>query len=193
MLDLLVATVLAFVAPQGRAQGAAEAVAVRGDAELSPAEAFSSARRKAEDHVRDLWQARVEREAAVQRPFWVPAPLASLATRRWLGGLPYERLLRVVDREDQERTHEFGNSYQTTLWVMEEPALVEQAERQLRHQLRSLERTTAMKYGGIVGGWVVLGVMIGWLDRLSRGYMTGRLRLLGLLAAAAIPTVTFLV
>ena len=112
--------------------------------------------------------------------------------QRWIGDLPLERSLRLVDREDRERTHEFGNSYQTTLWIAEEPRLLEQSERALRHQLRQLERTTAMKYGGIAGGWVLLGVLLGWIDRLSRGYMTGRLRCVGALGAIAIPAVAFL-
>ena len=191
MLELLLVTCLAPVAPQGTA-ALAEAVAVRGDAELSPAEAFASARRKAEDYVRDRWQLRADRACEIERPFWVPEPLTRHAVTRWIGDLPLERSLCLVDRQDQERTHEFGNSYQTTLWVAEEPQTVQRGEHQLRQRLRQLQKATAIKYGGIAAAWVVLGVAIGWIDRLSRGYMTGRLRLLGLLAAVAIPTVTVL-
>ena len=191
MLDVLLSTCLAAAVPQGR-MPAAEAVAVRGDAELSPAEAFESARRRAEDHVRERWQQRADRTWA-ERPFWVPDVVASHAMGRCLDDLALERSMVLVDRQDHERTHEFGNSYQTTLWVAEEPNSILQREHLLRKRLRELERVTAIKYGGIAASWVLLGVLLGWIDRLSRGYMTGRLRLLGLLAAAAIPTVTFLV
>jgi len=191
MLDVLLVTCLAALAPQDPV-ALAGAVAVRGDAELTPAAAFASARRKAEDYLRDQWQERADRTSAVERPFWLPEPLVTRTVERWIGDLPVERALRLVDREDRERTHEFGNSYQTTLWVAEEPRIVEHAERTLRQRMRQLERTTALKYGGIAGGWVVLTVLLGWIDRLSRGYMTGRLRCVGLLGAIAIPAVAFL-
>lgn len=193
MLDALLTLSLAALVPQGPGLPAADAVAVRGDTELHPAEAYASARRKAEEHVRDLWHERAERAVQEQRPFWIPEVLAETAVRRWLADLPVDDLLRTVDRYDQEREHEFGNSYQTTLWIAEEQGRVRAGERQLRGRLRALERSTAIKYGGIAGAWVLLGIAIGWLDRLSRGYMTGRLRLLGLLGAVAIPTITFLV
>ncbi len=70
---------------------------------------------------------------------------------------------------------------------------MQQGERQLRHEMKRLERVTAIKYGGIAASWVVLVVVLGWIDRLSRGYMTGRLRLVGLLGATAVPAIAFLV
>lgn len=171
----------------------ADAVAVRGDAELDPAAAFASAKRRAEDHVRDLWNERAERAFAGQRPFWLPELLAQETMRRWLADLPIDQLVRLVDREDRERTHEFGNSYQTTLWVAEDPRGVQQRERHLRGRVRELEQVTAIKYGGVVGSWVLLALVVAWIDRLSRGYMTGRLRVLGLLCGLAVPAVAFLV
>jgi hypothetical protein len=170
----------------------AEAVAVRGEAELSPADAFDSARRRAEDHVRGRWQDRVDHLIESQRPFWLPAPLAEHAMSRWVADLPVRDLVTLVDREDAQRQHEFGDSWQTTLWVAEDRRHVDQRERQLRREWRRLEQSTAVKYGGIVGGWVGLALLIGWLDRLSRGYMTGRLRLLGFLGGVAVPALAFL-
>ncbi|MBL8747687.1 MAG: hypothetical protein JNK78_00900 [Planctomycetes bacterium] len=191
MLDVLLVTCLAAVAPQGPRAGLAEAVAVRGEPELSPAAALSSARQKAAEHVLEQWRHRADLALGVERPFWLPEVLAEPQVRRWLADLPLERMVVQVDREDRERVHEFGNSYQTTLWVAEDPRVVDQHGRLLRSQLRRLERTVAVRYGGVVGAWVLLGLGIGWLDRLSRGYMTGRLRLLGLLAGVAIPAVAF--
>ncbi|MEO6596449.1 MAG: hypothetical protein ABIP94_16990 [Planctomycetota bacterium] len=190
---MLLSTCLASLVPQAPAAAMAAAVAVRGEIELSEAQAFASAQRRAEDHVRELWQERASRALALQRPFWLPEVLAKEPLRRWLGDLPVAEIVRCVDREDKERIHEFGNSYQTTLWIAEEPRQVLQGERQLRRELQRLQRTTVLKYGGIAVGWVVLAVLLGWVDRLSRGYMTGRLRLLGLCAGIAVPAVTFLV
>jgi len=192
MLVPFLVTCLASTTPQEPAP-ATMAVAVRGDAELNPAAAFASAKHRADDHVRELWNDRAERAWEGQRPFWLPELLAKETMRRWLADLPVEQIVRLVDREDRERAHEFGSSYQTTLWVAEDPRGVEQGERQLRRELRQLEHKTAIKYGGVVGSWVLLALMVGWIDRLSRGYMTGRLRVLGLLCGVAVPAIAFLV
>lgn len=173
--------------------GALAAVAVRGDAELSPAAALASAKARVDDHVLDLWRERAERALEQQRPFWVPSVLADQAVRRWLADLPLARMAEIVDREDRRREHSFGSSWQTTLWVAEDARQHERGAQRLRQTLRALERTTALKYGGIAAGWTFVVVALGWLDRLSRGYMTGRLRAVGALALAAIPAIAFLV
>ena len=192
MLATLLALSLVSVAPQQPVAALAAAVAVRGDAELDPATAFASARRKAETHVRDRWRERAHRTFE-QRPFWLPELLTDAAVRRWLAELPLQQLVQVVDREDRQREHEFGSSYQTTLWVAEDPRQQQRGEQRLRHELRRLERTTAVKAGGVAAGWTVMIVLLAWLDRLSRGYMTGRLRCVGLLAGLAMPAIAFLV
>ncbi|MBX3462504.1 MAG: hypothetical protein KF830_04995 [Planctomycetes bacterium] len=191
MLDVLFAASLAFALPQAPHAVAAAAVAVRGDTELTAAEAYASACRRAEEHVRTRWSDRA-RAALARRPFWVPAGLAERTVGRWIDDLPLAESLRLVDRDDREREHEFGHSYQTTLWVVEEPDRVGSWERLLREHLRQLEQSTALRFGGIAGAWVLLALTVGWLDRLSRGYMTGLLRGLGLAAAAAVPAITFL-
>jgi len=193
MLEILLTASLAIVSPQGPSVVAAEAVAVRGETELSPAQAFASARRRAEEHVRDQWAERAARALALRRPFWLPQVLADRAVQNWLADLPVEECLRLVDREDREREHEFGNSYQTTLWVAEEPRSVKRGELELRQRLQRLERTTAVKFGGVAAAWLVLVAAIAWLDRLSRGYMTATWRLLGVAAGAAVPALLFLV
>lgn len=193
MLATLLTTCLACLPQHPAAAPSATAVAVRGDAELSPAAAFASAQSRVEEHVRTMWRERAERAAAEQRPFWMPELLTREAVRRWLLDLPLAQMVEVVDRQDHERQHEFGQSWQTTLWVAEDAQRVHRGEQRLRGELRRLERTTAWRYGGIAAGWTLLVVAIGWLDRLSRGYMTGRLRVAGLLGAVAVPAVALLV
>jgi hypothetical protein len=192
MLAVLLLTCLACP-PQEPNVSASAAVAVRGEPELSAAAAYSSAQHKVEDHVRSIWRERAERTVAGQRPFWLPQAVADEAVRRWLADLPLREMVQVVDREDREREHEFGNSYQTTLWVAEDARQQRRSEQRLRGELRRLERSTACKVGGVAAGWTLLFVALGWLDRLSRGYMTGRLRCVGLLAALAMPAVAFVV
>lgn len=194
MLALLLLPCLASIAPQQAPSMAIEAaaVAVRGELELSSAEALASARRKVDEYVRTDLAQRAQRSVEQSRPFWLPEVLTSEAVRRWLRDVRVEEVVRLVDREDREREHEFGNSYQTTLWVAQEPQQLTAADRQLRKHLRSLERSTAIKFGGSVAVWFMLAVLVGWLDRMSRGYMTGRLRLVGVLAGLAVPTIFFL-
>ena len=185
-------TCLAFAAPQGPGAALSAAVAVRGDTGLSPAEAYASANARVEDHVREQWQQRASRLAEQRLPFWVPSLTVEQSLRRWLADLPVTELVDCVDREDRERVHEFGNSYQTTLWVAEDPQASQRSERQLRDELRRVERRTAVRFGGVAAGWLSLAVLIAWLDRLSRGYMSGRLRLLGVCAGVALPAFAIL-
>lgn len=195
MLAFACALGLATASPEPLVQDpvAHAAVAVRGDTELSSAAAYASARTRVADHVRTVWQERAEAAVQRQRPFWMPEAIAEAAVQRWLATLPTEQLVRTVDREDREREHEFGTSIQTTLWVAEEPHAVARSERSLQSLLTRLEHHTAGKFGVTVLTWVGLVVLLGWLDRLSRGYMTGRLTFAGLLAAVATPAVLFLV
>ena len=169
------------------------AVAVKGDTELSAANALASAELRVDEHVREIWQERAKRAASRQAPFWMPEILSDYAVQRWLADLSVQDFVTRVDRDDCERTHEFGCSYQTTLWIAEKPSVVERTEDRLRDTLRCLEQATALKLGGIAAGWGLLALFLGWLDRLSRGYMTFRLRLIGVLGGVLMPTALFLV
>ena len=75
MLAVLIAANLFAATPQGpMADGlsVADAVAIRGKAELSAAEAYASASQAAEQHLRERWETRAARTAELRRPFWVP-------------------------------------------------------------------------------------------------------------------------
>ncbi len=193
MLALLLSTLIACPAPQEPQFSDVEAVAVRGDTELNPADALASAQMRVDEHVRAVWKDRAERTVSRQLPFWMPAMMSETTVRQWLADLPVQGLVSRVDREDRERVHDFGNSYQTTLWIAEDPKMVMRGESRLRAQLRYLERSTAVKAGGVAAGWVFLALLLGWLDRLTRGYMTGRLRTIGVLGGLLMPTALFLV
>jgi hypothetical protein len=172
--------------------GAPAAVLVRGDAELTAQEAYDSAWGRAVDMVRDRWRDRAARLFSVARPVWLPESLLDDAVALWMVDARPEAGLRVVDREDRERDHGFGHSYQTWLWVAEDDGRVDQGERQLARLLQRVRRETLMDYGAVAGSWLLLALGLAWLDRLSRGYMTGRLIALGLLSGAAVPVLVFL-
>lgn len=193
MLALLLSTLIACSAQQEPQISMASTVAVRGDTELSPADAMASAELRVDEHIRSLWQERAKRAASRQSPFWMPQVLTDKTVRRWLGDLPVRRLIKQVNRDEKERVHEFGNSYQTTLWITEDQEMVERSERQLRAELHRLESSTAVKAGGVATGWVFLALLFGWLDRLSRGYMKGRLCAIGVIGGLLVPTALFLV
>src|SRR5262245_28719962 len=98
-----------------------EAIAVTGTTELNLAEAYGAARTAAIEHLRARWAERGQRLMTEQRPFWLPAVFSRMAVDRWLSQQSCEQALQIVDREDKVREHDFGQSFQTTLWVAEDP------------------------------------------------------------------------
>lgn len=173
--------------------GVADAVAVRGDTELSPAAALASARGRADEHLRGLWRDRAARLAGAERPLWLPAAVAEAAAARWLATLPFDAYAQVVDRQDRAREHGFGQSHQTTLWVSEAPDALPRGERSLRAAMSAAARDAACRGGAVAGAWAAVGLGVAWFDRLSRGYMTRTLRAVGVLLAIAAPALAFLV
>ena len=145
MLALLLSTLIACSAQQEPQISMASIVAVRGDTELSPADALASAELRVDEHIRSLWEERAKRAASRQCPFWMPQVLTDKTVRRWLGDLPVQRLIKQVNRDEKERVHEFGNSYQTTLWITEDQEMVERGERRLRAELHRLEYVDEIK------------------------------------------------
>ena len=70
---------------------------------------------------------------------------------------------------------------------------VEAAMTRLRRAVPRAAETFAVKCAGVIGFWLVLGVVLGWIDRLSRGYMTWRLRAIGAIAGVSLPAVVLLI
>ena len=169
------------------------ATVVQGTAELDTAEAFESARAEAISRLRQRWEARAEKVVQEAAPAWLPAFVTERAVRDWMAHLEPDRALEVLDRADRERQHSFGPSYQTSLLVVEDPDLLRRAERRLGQQLARAQREFLTRAGGTLGLWAFLALGVFWLDRLSRGYMTGRLTLLATAIGAGVPVVLFLV
>lgn len=174
------------------ASGPRDAMQIEGRVELDPTSALLSAKEAVAERAQRQWEERAARLAAQQMPDFVPDIFVQQAVRRFLQRQPVEQTFQVVDRRDSEREHEFGKSWQTTLWVAEDLRATAACERHLLAELRRAERMLLWKSGGTVVLWALLGLALGWVDRLSRGYMTGRLRCLGLLLGTGVPAIAFL-
>lgn len=189
MIAAILSLVLAFQPPPG-AQAPGEpppAVAVRGMAELTPGAATQSAWDEAQRLFRERWLAHARQFAAVRLPAWVPEWVWQPTFERSIGSMRAKDHLQVVHREETTREHEFGTSHQVTLWVAEPESARTALERQVRSEFRGLERRLAVKCGGTFVFWLLLAAFVGWVDRLTMGWMTRSLRLTGLLAAVGVP------
>lgn len=165
------------------------AVAFTGTVELTPAEAFESAREQADTGMR--MQLERAAQTLASQPFWLPDFVANAVRERWLDRQACLYEVEVVDRSDVIRDHGFGKSFQTHLLVANvEPSKSEQ--RRLSRSMRDAGYLFLAKCGGTVALWFLLALAFWWVDRLSRGYMSGRLRLLAVGAGLVIPGVAFL-
>lgn len=169
------------------------ATVVKGTAELDLAAAYETAHREAVLSLRQRYEDRAEQIVGDIAPAWLPSLITDKTVRRWLARMDLPREVRVLDRSDRERHHEFGSSYQTSLLVVDDPELLERATSRLGRDLRRAEREFLARSGGTLGFWVILALGAFWLDRLSRGYMTGRLTFLALATGVAVPVVLFLI
>lgn len=166
---------------------------ILGSVELTQVEADQAAVERAEDLVRDSMRRRGERQLEQKSPSWVPGFVQAQIQESWLAGLDLDRLFDVVDRQVQYRDEGYAvPSYQTSLAIEIDERRVNKELDRLQGQSRKAGRLFAIKCGGTVLLWGVLGLLYGLLDRMTRGYMTNRLRLLFGSLGTAIPTIAFL-
>ena len=177
--------------PQGESGAAASAgFVVEGSLELTRAEAEAAALRAAHDEVR-LRNTEFGQEVAGRcAPFWLPGFVVDREVASWTEQAGV-RDLRVLERATEVRRYSYGDAYQTTLRVAAgNGAEVSGGGTGLERRLHSVGKEFLVKCGGVAAWWGLLALLSSWLDRLSRGYMTWRLRLLALgLAIAALPVV----
>ncbi|GAB4143063.1 MAG: hypothetical protein Fur0037_10590 [Planctomycetota bacterium] len=189
MLETLLTAVLIAQNPGEAREGA---VPVQGSIELDRGSAYESAKLAARERARRFWSERAEAVAGGQISRLIPRALVRQAIDRFLARRPVEATFAIVEREDESREHEFGRSWQTTLWLAPDEKATRACERQLLADLRDAEQLVFWKAGGTVVFWALLSFALGWFDRLSRGYMTWRLRGIGLLLGAGVPGLAFL-
>lgn len=200
MITLLLS--LSLIVPSGFApQGsgipqvaAGGPVTVRGTVELSPAAADAAAASMAAEHVRGLIISRAAGLVESAAPAWLPTFTRDQVVRRWLGEFDPARGVRIVARHMDEHDHGgLGLSYRTTLEIESDERALESALVRLHRAIPRAAEHFAAKCAGVIGFWLVLGLAIAWIDRLSRGYMTWRLRCLGAVAGLGLPAVALLI
>ncbi|MCC6671533.1 MAG: hypothetical protein IT458_10760 [Planctomycetes bacterium] len=178
--------------PQARQPLPREAVAVVGTIELTEPAALDAALRVAREALTVRQREEAGRVLSEVAPRWLPSFVRDRVLERAAARASRDDTLRILDRQDRIRDHGFGPSYQTTLWI----APVEGAGADLRRSIARDARTETKEFlakcACIVALWGVLLVGVGWFDRLTRGYMTGRLRLLGGAVGLVAPTLLLL-
>ena len=167
------------------------AIAFTGTVELSPAESFDTARAVAECGLHDQLGRSAETLARSFQPIWMPDFVVESARDRWLERQVSRHELEILDRSDVVRDHGFGKSFQTHLLVERVEPSKHESGRMARY-VRDAGRLFLAKCGGTLGLWVLLALVFWWVDRLSRGYMTGRLRLIAIGVGLLLPSVAFL-
>ena len=176
--------------PEG--PGAAVSIPVAGTVEVDAVMARDTADEAVERWVRERWDGKLVGEVEAATPFWLPDSLVHRMARRSVGSWPVAELVSVVDEAVETRQHEFGTSYRSVLTVRENRNATVRMERRLANAVRAAEQRVLATAGGTVVLWAVLFLILSWLDRLSRGYMTGRLATIGLLAGSGIPAAAVL-
>lgn len=158
------------------AVAAPDPVPVEGRVELSPSAADASARERAVDEVRRELARRGASAVAASRPIWMPHLVAEKVVADWMRRLPAERAVEVVDAVRESHDHGGYLSYRTTLHVTTDRTAMQRMLNDLRRRIDDGGERFAWLLGGTAGLWAVLALAYGWVDRLTRGYMPWRLR-----------------
>lgn len=175
----------ASAASREHSDGAGDGMVVSGTPELSRNESLQAAHGQARRELLGRLEARARLLSAESAPGWLPGFVRSRIVERWLRGQANNNLLHVKDQTCLVRDHGFGNSYQTTLLVEEDVRGVQRSLQTLQLRLMEGSRVFAFACGGLALFWSFLALVQGWFDRLTRGYMTWRLRVItGAIAAA---------
>ena len=152
---------------------------VAGSPELSRDDAWRSVTRSAVAQRQARLESLAVAQVAAHSPGWLPDFVTERAVRAWSGEQMQGYRLRVLDRDLLVRDHGFGRSYQAFLLLDKaEPGVARGSESLMDRLARARERFV-LKCGGVAGWWGLLALLALWLDRLTRGYMTGRLYVLG--------------
>jgi len=152
---------------------------VAGAPELSREEAWVSATRRAVEERQGHIERLATDQASAQSPAWLPEFVRERVVRQWTGEQMRSYRLRVLDRDLLVRDHGFGRSYQAFLLLEKVNPDSARLSDALSNRLQSEQERFVLNCGGVVGWWGLLALIVLWIDRLTRGYMTGRLYVLG--------------
>ena len=153
---------------------------VKGRTELSTVEALRSAEREAVRVVLAEFGPLWKRDAS----FVVPDDRVDEALAGWLeSSLPRMRFLQRLPVEEHDTTAglAYRQGFQLEMTGRERDRLM----RRGRRQVASVNEHFYLRYGGIAALLILVVFGASRLDRMSQGWMTGRIRLAALLIAAS--------
>lgn len=172
---------------RGYADDQPNSCVVSGTPELSHKEAWAVAIQRAvseqEGRIEQLGQAQANSQSAS----WLPDFVRERVVRHWTGEQMRRHELKVLDRDILVRDHGFGRSFQAFLLLDKVDPQSATKSRSLTRRLQREQKRFVMKCGGTVGWWGILAIFVLWIDRLTRGYMTGRLYTVGAMLGLVAP------
>ncbi len=174
-LFLAVAAPSAAVVPQDDRRPAHR---IAGSVELTEAAADAAALESAADQLRGEIERQTDAALPRVAPRWLPVPVARALAAGWIARQDPGDVLEIVDRDRTVRDHGSFASYQTELVVRHDQKAVDRLLAGLRSELRRRGSMLACVAGGTAGLWSFLVLLYWWLDRVTRGYMSWRLRFL---------------
>lgn len=168
------------------------AATVVGDIELSRGEAVHGAITAARDmrlgRLRERGQELAERFA----PFWLPSFAMQGEVDEWVARVERKSPLAVAREETEVFNYSYGEAFRTTLHVDNGMNIDHDSERQMQQGIQQLARLLMTKVGGIAFFWGLLAFLSAWFDRLTRGYMSWRLRFMAVSLGIVVPAVVLL-
>lgn len=165
---------------------------VEGAIELTRGDAEASAEREARRIHREELESWGQELAASLAPSWLPQILVRGEVQAWAAR--HERMspLRISRLETVTHRYSYGKAYQTTAHLGSRDADSRDAEARLERRFRQVGKILLAKCGGIAVFWGLLAFLSSWFDRLTRGYMTWRLRLIAMALGLTGPALVLL-
>lgn len=186
MLSLLVAI---LVASSDCQDPVAASVRVRalGTVEISEAEADRAARSRLVERLAMDLERRASLVVTHAAPGWWPRWASDAVVHEWLAKVDVGALLSEENLQRVEYDHgTLGSSYRSEASASLDENKIARQIAGLRSLVRGRTRAMITKSLAVGASWVAVGLGVAWLDRLSRGYMTARLRWLGAAAGLVV-------
>jgi len=169
---------------------AAGTAVIEGTLELSRAEAEASAIRAARHNHRERLLSAGEEVVRRVLPDWLPGFFVRHELDEWTRRLAKAVPLQIVQTETSVRRYSYGEAFQTTLRCNADVEGAARAEEPwLQRRLRVAGRLMLASCGGVAVYWGLLAFLFSWFDRLTRGYMSWRLRIIALGLGLSVPSV----
>ncbi len=173
-------------------QNLAGSLVITGSPELSREAARASARSHAKAQLNSNLQVAAVNYLQHNPQGYLPESRVSAVLEQWCWQETQQWQPTILKAQMEVRDHRFGQSYQEELLLKGIEAELPAALARLQGQMASARYWFFGKWGAVLMGLTATGVLGFWLDRMTRGYMTGRLALLFSGLAMAGSSIAFL-